>query len=337
MQQNLYSNFVGNEKLIIFVLLSTILIALSYFTVIGSKRFQLNRLLTSRTVVSSSMNFSAEKQSKWKKDQLVVIPAVWKEIDWTNRSSWPSWLRQGLDPSNISSSLQSYQVHLYQRIDPNSRPPYDWPYCKNIHEETGVYLKFIYEYYYDLPDKMLFLHGNPTVHSSHPIEKALCIRDDIHYTSINFYWINERPWSFWLRDSKDNISFMYKCASKLLTLFGFNGNVQLNIESKTPKDDNTITTLCCAQFYVTKQRIHHYTYEQWSAVYRASFEPDCTTEGNREKLGEKRINYLGGSFEHLWHVIFGLYAINMPVPIPGTNTDVCHTFRSSCKGSPCTK
>jgi hypothetical protein len=298
-----------------------------------NKKLQKNQSIVFQIPTPTSANNSISKQSKWEKNKLVVIPAIWKEINWTNRLSWPLWLRQGLDLSNDAS--RSYHVHLYQRIDPDSKPPYDWPYCANVHEEAGVYLKFIYEYYHDLPDKMLFVQGNPLEHSPHPIETAQCIRDDVHYASINGFWNIERPWSFWPRDSTDNIAIMYKCAVRLLSLFGFNGEAQLNPNSLRPKDDNVVTAICCAQFYVTKERIHRYTYEQWSSVYRASHEPYCASKLDREKPGVKGIKWFGGSLEHLWHVILGLHATNMPRPIPKTYTDRCLLFRPSCKGSPC--
>ena len=169
------------------------------------------------------------KQSKWEKNKLVVIPAIWKEITWANRASWPIWLRAGLDLSGNAS--RSYHIHLYQRIDPHSKPPYDWPYCQNVHEEAGVYLKFIYDYYHDLPDKMLFIQGSPLAHSSHPIEAAQCIRDDVHYANVNHYWIQDRSWSYWPRDPADKIGLMYKCATRLLALSGFNGEAQLNLKN----------------------------------------------------------------------------------------------------------
>jgi hypothetical protein len=182
---------------------------------------------------------------------------------------------------------------------------------------------------------MLFLHGNPYLHSRHPIETAQCVRNDVHYININNRWIQNRRWSVWLRDPKDNIGMMYKCAKRLLTLFGFDGEAQLNPENTIPEDDNVISTYCCAQFYVTKERIHHYTYKQWSSLYHASLEPFCTTKYDRETPGKVGVKWFGGSFEHLWHVILGLNPTNMPLPINKTNTDRCHFFRLSCKKSPC--
>jgi hypothetical protein len=300
---------------------------------INSTKTQKRLVKIFRTPFSVSTIISSLHQSKWEKNELIVIPAIYKEINWANRSSWPLWLRQGLNLFNNTSP--SYYVHLYQRIDPNSAAPYDWPYCRNVHEETGVYLKFIYDYYHDLPDKMLFIHGNPYNHSPHPIEAAQCVRDDVHYANINNLWIQNRRWSIWPRDRNDNIGLMYKCAKRLLTLFDFDGEAQLNPSNIEPKDNNVISTMCCAQFYVTKQRIHHYTYEQWSSLYNASLEPYCTTEDDRETPGKAGIKWFGGSFEHLWHVILGLNPTNMPSPRAKTNTDLCHLFRSSCTGSPC--
>ena len=278
----------------------------------------------------TSTAVSSTNRSRWSDDKLVVIPAIWKEIDWANRSSWPLWLLEGLNPQS------SYRVHLYQRIDFNSTAPYDWPYCANRHEETGVYLQFIYEYYYDLPKKMLFIHGNPFAHTSYSIESAHCIRDDVHYASINTVWFGDRAWNVWARGENDTVGRMYRCASYLLGLFGLDGDSQLNPKKLLPKSNSTVTAPCCAQFFVTRNRIRHYTYEQWSAVYRAHLQPYCVTPDDAEIPGEQGLKWFGGSFEHLWHVILGLYPSNMEVPRTDTTSDICHLFRSSCKGSPCT-
>ncbi|CAF1301065.1 unnamed protein product [Rotaria sp. Silwood1] len=258
---------------------------------------------------------------------------MWKEIDWSNQSSWPLWLRAGLHMTGNNSV--PYRVHLYQRIDPQSRPPYNWPYCRNVKQEAGIYLQFIYDYYYDLPEKILFIHGDPFTHSPHPIEAALCIRDDVHYASVNSFWIQDRPWIVWRRDPISQISLLYHCASRLLKLLGYDAELQLNPTKINPKDTNLISTYCCAQFYVTKQRIHHYTYEQWSKLYHVSQEPYCTAEHVPEKTGIPEEKRFGVAFEHLWHVILGLHSTNMQPSINGTNTDRCHLFRLSCAGSPC--
>jgi hypothetical protein len=286
------------------------------------------------TISLKSTN-SSSRSSKWPRNTLVVVPIIWKEINWANRSSWPAWLRDGLGLSN--SNPRSYYVHLYQRIDPNSTFPYDWPYCMNVHEETGVFLQFIHDHYHELPDKMLFMHGKPYVHTSHnPIQSAQCIRDDVHFASVNDLreWIVKRPWTYWPRDPDDNVAIMYKCAKRILTLLGYDAEVILNPTNMTEKDANFISAFCCAQFYVTKERIHRYTYEQWLSVYRANFEPFCTTPRENEQLGHG-IQWFGGTFEHMWHVILGLYPVDAPSP-KINSTHRCQWFRPSCNGSPCT-
>ena len=283
-------------------------------------------------VVSSfrKLNLTSTNRRKWDDDKLIVIPAIWKEIDWTNRSGWPLWLLEGLNPQ------ASYHVHLYQRIDPNSTAPYDWPYCANRHEEAGVYLKFIHDYYYDLPKKMLFIQGSPYTHSLNPIGSAQCVRDDVHYVSVNIPWFADRPWRMWAIDNDDDpIGKMYRCASRLLRLFGLNGDSQLNPQNIIIKSNGTVTAPCCAQFFVTKERIHHYTYEQWAAVFRANLQPYCATPDDAEVPGEGDSKWFSGSLEHLWHIILGLYPSNMEIPRTNTTSDPCHVFRSSCKGSPC--
>ncbi|CAF0890079.1 unnamed protein product [Adineta steineri] len=282
----------------------------------------------------SGMNNSS-KLSKWPRKTLVVVPIMWKEINWNDRLNWPSWLREGLGLSNVNP--RSYYIHLYQRIDPNSTYPYDWPYCKNVHEETGVFLQFVHDYYHDLPDKMLFMHGRPLVHTSHnPIQSAQCIRDDVHFASVNDdrEWIYNRPWTYWPRDPDDNIALMYKCAKRILILLGYNAELQLNPTNKNPKDENVISGFCCAQFYVTKERIQRYTYEQWLSLFHANFEPYCTTPRENEQLGNG-IQWFGGTFEHIWHVILGLYPVDAPAPKHNTTTHRCQWFRPACKGSPC--
>ncbi|CAF3924687.1 unnamed protein product, partial [Rotaria sp. Silwood1] len=223
---------------------------------------------------------SVIKSSRWKKDRLVVIPAIYKEIDWLNHSKWPKWLRYGLDLFNKNQS-RIYDVYLYQRFDPKSNPPFNWPYSINVHEESGIYLKFIYDFYHDLPDKMLFIHGNPFQHTLHPFEAIQCIRDDVFYTSINNLWIQNHPWTSQVRDPIDNQTLMYKCAKYLLSLFGFDGDSQLNPHHIQPKEHSVVSAMCCAQFYVRKERILHYTYEQWSAVYNASLQPYCASPLDR--------------------------------------------------------
>ncbi|CAF1058498.1 unnamed protein product [Adineta steineri] len=274
-------------------------------------------------------------RSKWPRNTLVVVPAIWKEINWTNPSNWSSWLREGLEL--YATKPRTYHVHLYQRFDPSSNYPYNYPYCMNIREESGVYLQFIHDYYHDLPDKMLFIHGNPFVHTKlDPIQSALCFHDDVQFASVNDNreFIKKRSWTYWPRDPSDNIGLMYKCAKRILYSFGYFADSILNPNDLKRKDENLISAFCCAQFYVTKARIHHYTYEQWVKLYDMIREPYCTTPTENTD-GLKDIQWFGGTLEHLWHVILGLSEVDSPLPIAKTTTDRCMWLRPSCRERTC--
>jgi hypothetical protein len=182
---------------------------------------------------------------------------------------------------------------------------------------------------------MLFIHGQPERHSLYSIEAAQCIRDDVYYASVNNVWFGNRPWIAGSPDPFDNITLMYKCAIHLLNLFGFDGETQLNPMNRIPKDMSIFSTMCCAQFYVRKERIYHYTYEQWSILYNASIQLYCTTPLDREIPGTNLLKTFGVAMEPLWHIILGLESTIMPEPRAKTNTDLCHLFRSSCFGSLC--
>ncbi|CAF1423538.1 unnamed protein product [Adineta ricciae] len=305
-------------------------VCIGIFLVIFAITNNSKRLLCN--IVENSI--SNASQTKWKKNRLVIVPAIFLEIDWGRPLTWPPWLIDGLDLFKKNHS-RPYDIYLYQRIDSSSRAPFNWPYCQNVHEETGVYLKFIYDFYHDLPDKMLFVHGEPERHSVSPIQAAQCIRDDVFYTSVNTVWWGKRPWTAPNPDPIDNITLLYKCAKRLLSLFGFDSEAQLNPANKKPEDSSIYSTMCCAQFYVRKERIHHYTYEQWSAAYNASLEPYCTSPLDRQIPRKPGVKSFGSSFEFLWHIILGLESSDMPEPKAKTTSDLCHLFRSSCAGTLC--
>ncbi|UJR17240.1 hypothetical protein I4U23_004135 [Adineta vaga] len=297
--------------LIFFILLFGTSIII-YFNNTKSREL-LSFLFQKSSILNSSSIISNTNQSKWKKNKLVIIPAVFTEIDWYKPLTWPNWLRDGLGLSNSSRS-PPYDVYLYQRLDANSKSPFNWPYCKNVHEEAGVYLKFIYDFYYDLPDKMLFIHAKPERHSLYPIESAQCIRDDVFYVSLNNIWFGNRPWIAPNPDPIDNITLMYKCAKRILSFFGFDGEAQLNPTNRKQKDLSVFSTMCCAQFYS---------------------EPYCTSPLDREIPGVPGVKSFGSGIEFLWHIILGLESSNMPIPTAKTNSDLCHSFRPSCFGTLC--
>jgi hypothetical protein len=68
---------------------------------------------------------------------VVIVPTVFTEWD----NGWPAW-------------TENRTVYLYQRTDPNAPR-----FCKNTGHEAGVILRFIVEFYDDLPNQTVFLHS----------------------------------------------------------------------------------------------------------------------------------------------------------------------------------
>jgi hypothetical protein len=76
--------------------------------------------------------------SVWSNSSVVIVPAVYREWD---DGRWPDWTKDRT-------------VYLYQRT--NSSAP---RYCQNTGFEAGVYLRFIVDFYDDLPDRTIFVHS----------------------------------------------------------------------------------------------------------------------------------------------------------------------------------
>ena len=271
------------------------------------------------------------KASRWEKSQLLVIPALWKEIEWTHHSTWPRWLTQGL-ARFTDSTTRSYEVYLYQRFDPKSATPYAWPYCSNVHRAVGIFLKFIDDFYDNLPDKMLFIPGDSFVQAAQLIKEAQCVRDDVPYLRID-----SRSCSMQHNDITENAQLIHECASRLSTRFGFDGRAQLNGTRRRDRNRGVLLSTCRTSFYVTKERIRHYTHKQWSSLYRANLESVCTSITDRETDRDARQRWFDYSLQYLWDTILELDPTSSLTSKDGGKSAQCHLFRSSCRGSPCTR
>jgi hypothetical protein len=284
----------------------------------------------------SLLTYSGSKASRWKSNQLLVIPALWKEIDWIHHSTWPHWLTQGLSRFN-GNTTRPYEVYLYQRFDPKSSAPYDWPYYSNVHRAADIFLKFIDDFYDNLPDKMLFIPDGSFVHSSQLIKEAQCVRDDIRYLRLDGQWNQNRSCTLQQDDLNKNAQLIHECASLLLTRFGFDGQAELNSTRRGIQDTSMLSSTCRTPFYVTKERIRHYTHKQWSSLYRANLESVCTNIIDRVTDRETRQKWFEHNRQYLWDTILGLDQTSLLTSKDVTKSEKCHFFRSSCSGSPCAR
>ena len=99
--------------------------------------------------------------------RLALVVAHWKED--------LSWLE--------SPGLASLPRVVYQRHDPKQRL-----YSPNHGFEAGVYLQFIVEHYYNLPEQVVFMQGDPGSHVDLGTfgETLRCLRaGDVRYFSFS--------------------------------------------------------------------------------------------------------------------------------------------------------
>lgn len=113
----------------------------------------------------------------------VLVPSVMNE--WDNEK--PYWA------SNTTYIKEhGYEVVIYQKTDPDK--PHYLGY--NRGRESGVFLKYIVDYYHDFPDIAVFIHGNPFQHQPRFVEMFNCIRKDASYYHLNYEgdpWISRTP------------------------------------------------------------------------------------------------------------------------------------------------
>ena len=120
--------------------------------------------------------FTYPEQIEWN-HSVVAIPAVYSE--------WDDWL----PPWYINPNKWNISVFTYQRRDPKKEH-----YVPNMGGEAGVYLKFVIDFYDNLPDVSLFVHGRPDDHRpimSNHLDWAGCIKPNIlnGYHTVNILHI----------------------------------------------------------------------------------------------------------------------------------------------------
>lgn len=111
------------------------------------------------------LNFSdpfLHSKVSWPAHKPVLVPAVYDEYD-----------------QNIPSWLLRWPVWIYQRRFE------DLPlFCPNYGHEGGVYLKFIVDFYDNLPEKIAFIQASPTWHFYGWEGIVRCLKPEINFTTL---------------------------------------------------------------------------------------------------------------------------------------------------------
>jgi len=257
----------------------------------------------------------------WASSTVLVI-AHWKEdLKWTERPE-----------------LAGFPKVVYQR----HRVEKDL-YSPNVGFEAGIYLQFIVEHYWNLPEQVFFLQADVESHLDLPSlgETARCVRAG----AVPFFSLSTHPMI-----SRRNlarytgahppervaafIDELPRCAKKLLSLFG----VEIGRFSEP-----TVSAYCCAVFTASRAAIRRHPYSAWRAAYEMVAAPsdearciwnEATARARRpgasqaEAMPALGLPDLNEAFlmEHLWHVIFG-----QPMIMKGQRAD------ETCKVAKCGK
>lgn len=114
---------------------------------------------------NTALNFSdpsLHSKVVWPVSTPVIVPAVYEEYD----NYFPPWLLR-------------WPVWIYQRKFE------DQPlFCPNHGHEGGVYLKFIVDFYDNLPEKIAFIQATPEEHFTGWEGMVRCLKPEVTFTTV---------------------------------------------------------------------------------------------------------------------------------------------------------
>lgn len=188
-----------------------------------------------------------------------------------------------------------------------------------------VYLTYIIDHYNDLPDFVVFHHGHRRAwHQIEPTPMKLralnltAVKQD-HY--VNFRCTHDPGCiegtgiDLVHVDPDDERTQAHMLPRFWKTMFG-----NESIWDMGPPPTN-ISTICCAQFAVTKEAILSRPLAFWQS-YRRPLEEDLNDY--KHLWGTKTDSYFVGiCYEKIWHMVFGQSAVHCP------SEDYCHKTQFS--------
>jgi hypothetical protein len=170
------------------------------------------------------------------------------------------------------------------------------PYVPNVGNECYSYLSFIIDNYYNLPELVVFVHGDPPkqYHSMPNI-----IREINNLKKLT----DEERRNFGYRSL--NAIYVFRCADVQVDwccrLTGANMKRLYSFWNLGPDENRPICVgcPCCAQFVVSRKRIQRVSLQGYLQTFKT--------------IAEKRENYCA-ELEHMWHILFGEQPILQGVP-----------------------
>jgi hypothetical protein len=203
--------------------------------------------------------------TSWNDDtELLIVSSHWKEdLEWLKKIDIPVIVcgKEGEADAPIASH----------------------PRCKmpNVGHEAGSYLKFILEYYDELPRNVAFIHGHEDAyHQLKNLTEQLTngIWKGKDYYSLNGHFTDRPPGS----DPMNKLKRVWDDLFKPILQFDCPEHIHSD---------------CCAQFVVTREKIRSYpksVYEKWYDFILSGYKSYDLTVYDSAVM-----------FELVWHILFG--------------------------------
>ena len=218
--------------------------------------------------------------------KFALVVSVYKE--WGNNAeNVPEW-------ANANALRDNYFVFqpFYQRIDTN-KPAF----VMNNGFESGVYMRYIIDNYYNLPEAVIFVQADGCgvdMNTILPRVTTEILDEAGGFLPLNCLKVMGRPLSMW-GGKRERVEACWREVSK---------HFQLNLFEGFPVgSDFRINMVCCACFAVKKELLLSTPFEVWNSFYEHSIVKGQCIEGQLDIDGGK--HETAGTFEHLAHVIFG--------------------------------
>jgi hypothetical protein len=220
-------------------------------------------------IYNNSHTFDGFVDSHWTNNtELVIVSSHWNEdLNWLKSLPHPVVVcgKEGEETPAIPTNLR----------------------CKtpNVGYETSSYLKFIIEFYDELPNNVAFIHGHEnSIHQMRDLKTILTGNDwkTNKYYSMNF-WYAKRCITMEEESSK-YIKYISSIWSEYF-------EKELGIPAPT-----YVIADCCAQFVLPRELIHRYPKDVYIKWYNL-----VTKDYANYNLSSKEIAM---AFEWVWHLIY---------------------------------
>ena len=242
-----------------------------------------------------------DKGAPWP-TKVAMVVAHYNE--WDNLERIPDWANNTVDPATRPHSARAlgYTVApMYQRKHPD-RPNY----VPNHGFEGGAYIKYVIDWYDNLPDVTMFVQADAgdLPNFAGRLSTIVANADNIKYTPLNvgldtdpmsLYFHKRIPYQDWWMST--DLRKVERCWRTVAGLFG---------ESWPEDVVPQVSGYCCNLFAASRDNIRRVPKEIWQSIYdNLIVKGECVPGEGPVQNREDDKWQLGIVFEHLSHVMFG--------------------------------